>query len=119
MNTQFGKVVPIAEVKRIDGKPAVRFARDPVGVWKVFKSEIDAMLSHVQRELHGITRTELLYGGIGVGWEEITYCRQGRYQVLEKWILRLQDYSGIPASELRAVACIESEIVPHFKARKG
>ncbi len=105
----------VIETKRIDGKPALRFEGSAAGAWRVAKSEIDAMLDHVKRELR--VRRQMIYDAIGASDSSISRCRTGEMPVQEQWILRLSDYSGIPVDELRRVACIESPVRPHRNAR--
>lgn len=107
----------ITEAKRIDGKPAHRLEGSPAGAWVVEDTEIDAILNRVRKEL-GVTRTAI-YNATGLHAESVSRCRKGQYRIVEEWILRLSDYSGIPVSELRQVACIEPRIHPHAKARSA
>lgn len=106
----------IIETKRIDGKPAHRLEGTPPGVWIVSKSEIDAMLDRVQTET-GAKRSEILYD-VGIDSSSASRCRAGKLQFQELWVLVLSDYSGIPVSELRQVACMEPATYPHHKARR-
>jgi hypothetical protein len=107
----------VAEVKRIDGKPAVRLAHMLAGTWLTAKTEIDAIIQHVLRELPGLTRTEL-YEAVDIPWASVTLVRQGVQPIQDGWLLRLQDYSGIPIEELRMVGCIGPSVPPHNKARR-
>lgn len=96
----------ITEIKRIDGKPAVRFEHTPAGAWKVARSEIDAILEHVHREIPKLQRGVLL-AAVNIHNASVSRCRHGSEPIQDSWLLRLQDFSGIPVSELRYVACME------------
>lgn len=106
----------IIETKRIDGRPAHRLAGSPEGAWKIARSEIDAMLDRVQAET-GAKRSEILCAA-DIDSARASRCRHGTQPLLDQWVLRLSDFSGIPAAELRQVACIEPAIYPHLRARR-
>lgn len=118
MNTITQRSTTITEIKLIDGKPAIRFENTPQGAWVVAESEIDAILAHIQREIPNLTRGAMLVA-IGVDTASISRCRNGRMPVLESWLLRMQEFSGIPVAELRRVACIEPTIQAHEWARRA
>lgn len=106
----------IIDVKRIDGKPALRYDGTPVGAWIVAATDIDAMLNHVKHELQ--IPQMVLYAEVELDPASVSRCRAGHLPIQEHWILRLSDYSGIPPAELRRVACIEPVTRPHANARR-
>lgn len=101
-------IATIIESKRIDGKPACRLEGQPAGAWLVANSDIDAMLDHIKRAL-GVGVMEILRA-IGLDASAVTRCRQGKQPLADQWVLRLSDYSGIPVSDLRRVACVSPSV---------
>lgn len=110
----------IAEVKSDHGKIMVRLDGMVRGAWLEFDSPIDSVIAHVQREL-GLKRRNVgvIIDAIYVDAACLTRCRQGVYKSIpEHWLMRLQDFSGIPVDELRIVANIVGNIGRHPNARK-
>lgn len=106
----------IIEAKIIDGKPAHRVEGAPPGCWTFADTAIDAMLNRVMLQLN-CSRTAI-YDATSITGESVSRCRHGTQPLLDRWILNLSDYSGIPVAELRQVACIEPVVYPHPKARR-
>lgn len=105
----------ILEAKLIDGKPAHRLEGALLGIWVIANTPIDAILRRVAAQL-GNTIGEIR-DAAGIPGASASRCRKGQMPIVDGWLLRLSDYSGIPVSELRQVACIEPSTRPHPNAR--
>jgi hypothetical protein len=111
-------------IRIVENKIQYRMPTFPIGVWTMPMAPIDAALDHILREF-GLPCTarnrSKTFGELGFPSASICRIRKPSpvFTLPESWLLRMQDYSGIPATELRKVACLDFEIAPHPKARRA
>lgn len=83
----------------------------------IYKTKLDALFGYVQRELQEKKKGPFL-NDLGITSEYASRVRNGHEKMPELWYLRINEYSGIPISELRKIMASVSPTVRHERARK-
>lgn len=106
------------KVTESKGKVIVEYVAGGIPYEVTYKSKVDALLGHIQREL-GIRRIVLM-DLMGVNSSVASRLRNDvlQFGIPPHWFLSAHEVSGIPVDELRAVACTPSKHTKHERARK-
>jgi hypothetical protein len=108
----------VVEHKEINGKMHYRFTNMPMGTYYPMRSKIDVMLDYVQAQLNIRYRLVML-DMLQIPDASVCRVRSGRYPDIPlDWLVKMQDFSGIPIDELRQLADLPPALERHPYARE-
>ena len=107
----------LLDAKVVEGKYLLKTDEMIEGGWKESKSQIDALLWFVGRQLKTSPMQAAAWASIPTA--TISRCRHGEAALPHLWILKFHELTAIPVSELRRAAFLPPLCRPHRNARQG